>query len=128
MIAMTGITVSLLVGAFFIESSFMLIISMILFACSYAFMYAPLIDSYVGTVGKEKSGTAIGFYNLIMGVGASIGIAYTAVMMDKPSLQLLPNINNPVASVYSTILVVLSLVTLFSLFLYWVLVGRLIKK
>ncbi|WP_313636813.1 MFS transporter [Paenibacillus sp.] len=128
MIAMTGITVSLLVGAFFIESSVMLIFSMILFACSYAFMYAPLIDSYVGTVGKEKSGTAIGFYNLIMGVGASIGIAYTAVMMDKPSLQLLPNINNPVASVYSTILVVLSLVTLFSLFLYWVLVGRLIKK
>ncbi|WP_340008092.1 MFS transporter [Paenibacillus sp. FSL K6-0276] len=128
MIAMSGITVSLLVGAFFIESSVMLIISMILFACSYAFMYAPLIDSYVGTVGKEKSGTAIGFYNLIMGVGASIGIAYTAVMMDKPSLQLLPNINNPVASVYSTILVVLSLVTLFSLFLYWVLVGRLIKK
>ncbi|WP_339316117.1 MFS transporter [Paenibacillus sp. FSL R10-2734] len=128
MIAMTGITVSLLVGAFFIESSVMLISSMILFACSYAFMYAPLIDSYVGTVGKEKSGTAIGFYNLIMGVGASIGIAYAAVMMDKPSLQLLPNINNPVASVYSTILVVLSLVTLFSLFLYWVLVGRLIKK
>jgi MFS transporter, DHA2 family, metal-tetracycline-proton antiporter len=123
---MAGITTSLLVGGFFIQSSVIVfVISMILFSSSFAFMYAPMIDSCISTIAKENSGTAVGFYNLILNVAASIGIAYTAAMMDHSSMRgnILEYLNNSDASLYSNILLVLSLITVLSAFLYWVLVG-----
>jgi DHA2 family metal-tetracycline-proton antiporter-like MFS transporter len=129
-IAMAGIATSLLVGGFFVQSSvIVLVISMILFSSSFAFMYAPMIDSCVSTIAKENSGTAVGFYNLILNVAASIGIAYTAAMMDHSSMRgnILKYLSNPDASLYSNILLVFSLITVFSLFLYWALVGRFSK-
>ncbi|MEH7748646.1 MFS transporter, partial [Neobacillus drentensis] len=77
-IAMAGIIVSLLLGGFFVKTSVVIfVVSMILFSSSFAFMYAPMLDSCISTIAKENSGTAIGFFNLILNVAASIGIAYT---------------------------------------------------
>ncbi|MDM5193156.1 MFS transporter [Bacillus hominis] len=126
-IAMSSIIVSLLLGGFFVKTSVVVfIISMILFSSSFAFMYAPLLDSCIGTIEKEKTGTAIGFYNLTLSVAMSIGIAYTAAMMDHSAMRtnFLGIISNPDASMFSNILFILALITLFSLSLYWVLVGR----
>ncbi|WJE84500.1 MFS transporter [Bacillus sp. DX3.1] len=126
-IAMSSIMVSLLLGGFFVKTSVVVfIISMILFSSSFAFMYAPLLDSCICTIEKEKTGTAIGFYNLTLNVAMSIGIAYTAAMMDHSAMRknFLGIISNPDASMFSNILFILVLITLFSLSLYWVLVGR----
>ncbi|ETI65894.1 tetracycline resistance protein [Neobacillus vireti LMG 21834] len=126
-VAMAGITVSVLLGGFFVQSSVVVfVISMILFSSSFALMYAPMIDSCVSTIAKENSGTAVGFYNLVLNVAASIGIAYTAAMMDSPSMKnnLLGYIHFANASSYSNILLILSLISAFSLIVYWGLVGR----
>jgi len=89
-------------------------------------MYAPLLDSCICTIEKEKTGTAIGFYNLTLNVAMSIGIAYTAAMMDHSAMRksFIGITSNLDASMFSNILFILVLVTLFSLSLYWVLVGR----
>ncbi|CAH2716737.1 Riboflavin transporter RibZ [Neobacillus rhizosphaerae] len=126
-IAMSSIIISLLLGGFFIQTSVVVfVISMILFSSSFAFMYAPLLDSCISTIEKEKTGTAIGFYNLTLNVAMSIGIAYTAAMMDHSAMRenFLGIISNSDASMYSNILFILVLITLFSLSLYWGLVGR----
>ncbi|MEK7019739.1 MFS transporter [Bacillus sp. FSL R9-9410] len=126
-LAMSSIIVSLLLGGFFIKTSVVVfVISMILFSSSFAFMYAPLLDSCICTIEKEKTGTAIGFYNLTLNVAMSIGIAYTAAMMDHSAMQksFLGITSNLDASMFSNILFILVLITLFSLSLYWVLVGR----
>ncbi|RAN82398.1 MFS transporter [Bacillus sp. SRB_331] len=126
-IAMSSIMVSLLLGGFFVKTSVVVfVISMMLFSSSFAFMYAPLLDSCICTIEKEKTGTAIGFYNLTLNVAMSIGIAYTAAMMDHSAMRknFLGIISNPDASMFSNILFILVLITLFSLSLYWVLVGR----
>jgi MFS transporter, DHA2 family, metal-tetracycline-proton antiporter len=126
-IAMLGIAASLLLGAFFLKSTVVVIvISMVLFSCSFAFMYAPMLASCISNIGKERSGTAIGFYNLILNVAASIGIAYTAAMMDSSAMrmQILGYITSPDASMFSNVMIVLALLTVFSLLLYWVLIGK----
>ncbi|PEF21691.1 MFS transporter [Bacillus pseudomycoides] len=126
-LAMSSIIVSLLLGGFFINTSVVVfVISMVLFSSSFAFMYAPLLDSCICTIEKEKTGTAIGFYNLTLNVAMSIGIAYTAAMMDHSAMKksFFGMTNNVDASMFSNILFILVLVTLFSLSLYWVLVGR----
>ncbi|WHY78451.1 MFS transporter [Neobacillus sp. WH10] len=126
-IAMSSIIFSLLLGGFFVQTSVVVfVISMILFSSSFAFMYAPLLDSCICTIEKEKTGTAIGFYNLTLNVAMSIGIAYTAAMMDHSAMRqsFLGIISNSDASMYSNILFILVLITLFSLSMYWVLVGR----
>ncbi|MDR7002904.1 MFS transporter [Neobacillus niacini] len=131
MIAMTGIIVSLLVGGFFVKTSVVIfVVSMILFSSSFALMYAPMLDSCISTIAKENSGTAVGFFNLILNVAASIGIAYTAAMMDHSAMRvrLIGYISNPDASMYSNILLVLALITVFSLVLYWGLVGRKVSR
>lgn len=113
-IAMLAIAGSLLLPALFVETSAVIfVISMIIFAGAFAFMYAPMLDSCVSTIPKEKSGTAIGFYNLVLNIAASIGIAYTASLMDTVS--------------FSIVLTVLSIVAFAALTLYWLLVGRLAK-
>ncbi|MGG0187264.1 MFS transporter [Bacillus rhizoplanae] len=126
-IAMSSIMISLLLGGFFIKTSVVVfVISMILFSSSFAFMYAPLLDSCICTIEKEKTGTAIGFYNLTLNVAMSIGIAYTAAMMDHSAMRqsFFGITSNLDASMFSNILFILVLITLFSLSLYWVLVGR----
>lgn len=114
MIAMLAIAGSLLLPAFFVESSpIVFVISMIIFAGSFALMYAPMLDSCVSTIPTEKSGTAVGFYNLVLNIAASIGIAYTASMIDSFA--------------FSSVLIVLAIVAIAALVIYWLLVGRLVK-
>ncbi|PEP52349.1 MFS transporter, partial [Bacillus pseudomycoides] len=69
---------------------------------------------------KEKTGTAIGFYNLTLNVAMSIGIAYTAATMDHSAMRqsFLGIANNADASMFSNILFILVLIALFSLSLY----------
>ncbi|WP_442602432.1 MFS transporter [Paenibacillus sp. KN14-4R] len=126
-IAMSCIVVSLLLGAFFIQTSVVVfVISMVLFNSSFAFMYAPLLDSCIRTIDKAKTGTAVGFYNLTLNVAMSIGIAYTAAMMDHSAMRnsFLGFTSNSDASMFSNILFILVLIALVSLSLYGVLVGR----
>jgi DHA2 family metal-tetracycline-proton antiporter-like MFS transporter len=126
-IAMSSIMISLLLGGFFIKTSVVVfVISMILFSSSFAFMYAPLLDACICTIEKGKTGTAIGFYNLTLSIAMSSGIAYTAAMMDNSAMRnnFLGITSNSDASMFSNILFILVLFTLFSLSLYWVLVGR----
>ncbi|MHA6250423.1 MFS transporter [Oceanobacillus sp. CAU 1775] len=114
MVAMLAIAGSLLFPAFFVQSSpIVFVISMIVFAGAFALMYAPMLDSCVSTIPTEKSGTAVGFYNLVLNIAASIGIAYTASMID--------------ALAFSTVLIVLAIVAVAALAIYWLLVGRLVK-
>lgn len=112
MIAMACIAISVVLPGLFLESSVVLfIISMMLFSGSFAFMYAPMLDSCVSTMPKEKTGTAIGFYNLVLNVAASIGISYTAVMIDSIS--------------FSQALFVITGIALAALLLFSILIGRL---
>ncbi|WP_017813104.1 MFS transporter [Paenibacillus shenyangensis] len=92
------------------SSPIIYVLSMMIFAGSFALMYAPLLDSCVSSIPVEKAGTAIGFYNLMINVAASIGITYTAAMTEA-----LP---------FRTVLVILGAVSLAALLLYTLLMGR----
>lgn len=110
-IAMIVVAFSLALPGLIGDSSIIVyVLSMLLFSGSFAFMYAPLLDSCVSAIPVEKSGTAIGFYNLVLNVAISIGITYTASMMESVS--------------YQTVLFVLCAITLVALLMYWLLVGR----
>ncbi|MFE6168963.1 MFS transporter [Viridibacillus arvi] len=114
MMALCGIAVALFIPGLFTESSVVIyVLSMIIFSGSFALMYAPLLDTCLSTIPKEKSGTAIGFYNLTINVSGSIGIAYTAAMLDKTEI--------------STILITLSIIVVAAFGLYWVLLNKLAK-
>ncbi|WP_231603673.1 MFS transporter [Bacillus sp. FJAT-27231] len=113
-VAMLGIAISLLLPSFLVESSVVVfVLSMVLFSGSFAFMYAPLLDTCINTIPKEKAGTAVGFYNLVLNVAAAIGIAYTAAMIDKIA--------------FSQVLLTLAFIALASLVLFGLLVVRLTK-
>ncbi|MFF3102440.1 MFS transporter [Viridibacillus arvi] len=114
MMALCGIAVALFIPGLFTESTVVIyVLSMIVFSGSFALMYAPLLDTCLSTIPKEKSGTAIGFYNLTINVSGSIGIAYTAAMLDKTEI--------------STILITLSIIVVAAFGLYWVLLNKLAK-
>ncbi|ETT86167.1 tetracycline resistance MFS efflux pump [Viridibacillus sp. FSL R5-0477] len=113
-IALIGIAASLLIPGLFVGSTVVIfVISMMLFSGSFAFMYAPMLETCIRTIPKDKSGTAIGFYNLTLNVAASIGITYTAAMLDKVEI--------------STILIVLSIIAFVSLGLFVTLLSKLEK-
>ena len=114
LIALSGIALALFIPGLFTESSVVIFtLSMVVFSGSFAFMYAPMLDTCVSAIPKEKSGTAIGFYNLTLNVAGSIGIAYTAAMLDKIEM--------------STILFVLSAIVVVAIGLFWMLLGKLLK-
>ena len=111
---MIGIAVSVFLPGLFVESSVIVfVLSMMLFSGSFAAMYAPMLQTCVSTIPTEKTGTAIGFYNLVLNVAASIGIAYTAAMID--TIQ------------FSQVLFILAVVAVIALLMYWLLVGRITK-
>ena len=126
-----GIIISLLIGAFFIESSvYLFMFIMILFASSFALMYAPMIDTLTKTIPKEKIGTAIGFYNFNLNMAMSIGITYVASLMDAKLLgeSIIGVFNSTKAIQYSNVLLVLAVISAGSLLLYWILIGRREKR
>lgn len=129
--AIVGIIISLLIGAFFIESSvYVFAFVMILFSSSFALMYAPMIDTLTKTIPKENSGTAIGFYNFNLNIAMSIGITYVAIFMEAKPLgkNIISHINNAKAIQYSNVLFVLAIISAVALLLYWSLIGRREKR
>ncbi|MEY9094436.1 MFS transporter [Paenibacillus sp. RC84] len=113
-IAMIIIVCSLALPGLIGGSVIVYVLSMLLFSGSFAFMYAPMLDSCIRSIPVERSGTAIGFYNLVLNVAVSIGITYTASLMDVVS--------------FGTVLWILAIITLFALLMYWLLVGRLTES
>ncbi|HHD2751331.1 TPA: MFS transporter [Clostridium perfringens] len=125
--AIIGIIISLVLGAFFIETSvWVFVFVMILFSSSFALMYAPMIDTLTRTISKEKTGTAIGFYNFCLNIATSIGITYVAVFMESKSLgkNITGLFNNAISIQYSNVLLVLAVISAVALLLYWSLIGR----
>lgn len=131
-LAMGLITVSILMGTFFVDTSIALfVVSLILFSCSFALLYAPLIDTSLKNVPVEKSGTALGFYNLCINIAMSAGFTYSAFLIDKKNLQfgfLKFTSDNAVAVNYSSIILIIAAIALFSIILFWLLVDRRVEK
>lgn len=127
-LAITLIIISLLLGAFFINLSIaVFVISLILFSCSFALLYAPLIDIAIKKVPTEKSGTALGFYNLCINIAMSVGFTYSALLIDKKDLQfgfMRFVTEESIALNYSSIIVVLAAIAVVAIILFWVLLGR----
>ena len=81
--AISLITVALLIPAVFVGTSVAtVVISMILFPSGFALMYAPLVATALESIPAEKTGVAIGFYNLTINIAVPVGIAVTAKLVD----------------------------------------------
>ncbi|MDM0470987.1 MFS transporter [Clostridium perfringens] len=129
--AIIGIIISLVLGALFVTTSVLVFIFvMILFSSSFALMYAPMIDTLTRTIPKEKTGTAIGFYNFCLNIATSIGITYVAIFMETKYLgkNFTGLFSDLVAIQYSNVLLVLAVISLVAFVLYWTLIGRREKK
>lgn len=122
------IIISLLLGVFFIKTSIaVFVVSLILFSCSFALLYAPLIDIAIKKVPTEKSGTALGFYNLCINIAMSVGFTYSALLIDKKDLQfgfLRFVTEDGVALNYSSIVTILAVIAAAAIVLFWLLLGR----
>ncbi|AJC94967.1 tetracycline resistance MFS efflux pump [Staphylococcus hyicus] len=95
------------------------VISMIFFAGSFALMYAPLLNETIRTIDIHMTGVAIGFYNLIINVAVSVGIAIAAALIDLKALNF-PG-NNAVETHFGVILFILGLMSLVGLALFIIL-------
>ena len=95
------------------------VISMIFFAGSFALMYAPLLNETIRTIDIHMTGVAIGFYNLIINVAVSVGIAIAAALIDLKALNF-PG-NNAVETHFGVILFILGLMSLVGLALFVIL-------
>ena len=120
-ILLIGVSV-LAAGLFMGSYAWIFVISMIVFSSSFALMYAPMIDTAIRNIPAEKTGTAVGFYNLILNVAASIGIAYTAALMDNPALnkKIISFVDGSTHIIYSNTLFVLTIIALVSFVLYMI--------
>ncbi|GHH99495.1 MFS transporter [Neobacillus kokaensis] len=127
-LAISLIIISILMGAFFVDTSItVFVISLILFSCSFALLYAPLIDTSIKNVPTEKSGTALGFYNLCINIAMSAGFTYSAFLIDKKDLQfsfLRFVTKDATALNYSSIIMIIAAIAVLAIVLFWALVGR----
>ncbi|WP_019244454.1 MULTISPECIES: MFS transporter [Bacillus] len=127
-LAISLIIISMLLSSLLIEQSiFVFAISLILFSCSFALLYAPMIDTGIKNVPTEKAGAALGFYNLCINIAMSTGFTYSAFLIDKKDLQfgfLSFVTDNPVALNYSSIVLVIVAIAVVAIVLFWFLVGR----
>ena len=74
---------SLVLGALSIQIHIIFaVIAIVFFASGFALIYAPLVNTALSNIPAEKSGIAIGFYNLTINIAIPLGIAYTAKLMD----------------------------------------------
>ncbi|WP_432370199.1 MFS transporter [Staphylococcus chromogenes] len=118
--AITLIALSLILPAFTVgQHVSIFVISMIFFAGSFALMYAPLLNETIRTIDVHMTGVAIGFYNLIINVAVSVGIAIAAAMIDYQALNF-PG-NTALESHFGIILLILGLMSIVGLVLFIVL-------
>lgn len=82
-VALAMILGALVLGAVGLNVSvWLLVIVIVLFASGFALLYAPLVKTALSRIPAEKSGIAIGFYNLTINIAIPIGIAYSAKLQD----------------------------------------------
>lgn len=80
---MAMIVGSLIVNALFAQAHIaVLVVTTIAFASGFALQYAPLVNTALRNITAQKSGIAIGFYNLTINIAIPLGIAYTAKLLD----------------------------------------------
>ncbi|SUM56518.1 Permease [Staphylococcus microti] len=114
------IALSLFLPAFVVgQHVSIFVISMIFFAGSFALMYAPLLNEAIRTIDVSMTGVAIGFYNLIINVAVSVGIAIAAALIDFKALNF-PG-NTALTSHFGMILIILALMSIVGLVLFVVL-------
>lgn len=92
------------------------VISMILFAGSFALMYAPLLNETIRNIDVKQTGVAIGFYNLIINVAVSVGIAIAAALIDYKQLNF-PG-QNSIETHFGMVLMILGLMSILGLVLF----------
>ncbi|MCD8904171.1 MFS transporter [Staphylococcus chromogenes] len=118
--AITLIALSLILPAFTVgQHVSIFVISMIFFAGSFALMYAPLLNETIRTIDVHMTGVAIGFYNLIINVAVSVGIAIAAALIDYQALNF-PG-NTAFESHFGIILLILGLMSIVGLVLFIIL-------
>lgn len=82
-VALALISLALAVPAIFFGGQVpALVISMMVFSSAFALMYAPLLNTAIGDIPAQKSGIAVGFYNLVINIAIPLGIALTAKLID----------------------------------------------
>lgn len=114
------IALSLILPAFAVGNHISIfVISMIFFAGSFALMYAPLLNEAIKTIDLNMTGVAIGFYNLIINVAVSVGIAIAAALIDFKALNF-PG-NDALSSHFGIILIILGLMSIVGLVLFVIL-------
>ncbi|MCO4339952.1 MFS transporter [Staphylococcus agnetis] len=119
-LAITLIALSLFLPSFMVgQHVSIFVISMIFFAGSFALMYAPLLNETIRTIDIHMTGVAIGFYNLIINVAVSVGIAIAAALIDLKGLNFLGNTS--VETHYGVILFILGIMSIVGLILFIVL-------
>ena len=105
--ALGSIIGALVLGALAIHTHLLVaVVSITLFASGFSLIYAPLVNTALSNILPEKSGIAIGFYNLTINVGIPLGIAYTFYMMHGLELG------------FNTILWILALIALSGAVIY----------
>lgn len=110
LIALLLITGALVLPAFFVDAPvFVFILSMAMFPSGFALMYAPLVSTAVRGIAPEKSGVAIGFYNLTINMAIPIGIAYTFQLLSL-DLQLMAPFASPEGTPFASVLLILAIV------------------
>ncbi len=110
LLALCLITVALLLPAFFVDAPPVIyIVSMALFPSGFALMYAPLVSTAVRGIAPDKSGVAIGFYNLTINMAIPIGIAYTFQLISL-DLGFMAPFASPAGTPFASVLMILSIV------------------
>ena len=115
---------------FVVQSVAVIVISMLLFPSGFALIYAPLVATAVGDIPPEKSGVAIGFYNLVINIAVPVGIAYTAKLVDlgPTFLSGLSQTVNDAEAVVATVLWILAGIVLVGLAIWLVADGVLSRR
>lgn len=117
-VALSLITGALLIPAFFVDApSFVYVLSMMMFPSGFALMYAPLISTAVKRIAPEKTGVAIGFYNLTINMAIPVGIAYTFKLIEL-DLGFMGGFASPAGAPFAAVLLILGVVGLAGLGLY----------
>lgn len=115
--AVGSITAALLLLAFAMNiGTWVFVLSSLLFACGFALLYAPLVATAIGDIPAEKSGIAIGFYNLTINVAVPLGIAYSAKLVD---LNLgVPGFLASGSGTYPTVMAILAVIAVIGAAIY----------
>ncbi|MFT4219901.1 MAG: MFS transporter [Microbacterium sp.] len=117
-LALVLITVALLVPAFFVDAPVAVyILSMALFPSGFALMYAPLLSTAVKSIAPEKTGVAIGFYNLTINMAIPIGIAYTLNLIGQ-NLGFMSGLASPAGAPFAAVMLILGLIGVLAIVMY----------